>query len=63
MASKTSVAPTEPPRFCPELFRYEAFNSHEAGGLTTVLHALEKLSRLSALAQRGVRADDIPRFV
>ncbi|PYN23245.1 MAG: hypothetical protein DMD99_14425 [Candidatus Rokuibacteriota bacterium] len=65
---KTSVAPKARPKkprgaplseqpFPPELFRYEAFNGHDAGGLTTVLHALETLSRLSMLAQRGLSAD------
>jgi hypothetical protein len=42
----------------PEIFRYEAFNGTE-GGLAETLHALEKLSRLSALAQRGVRDDNV----
>ena len=39
--------------FDPELFRYEAFTE---GGLTSALRALEKLSRLANLAQRGIRA-------
>ena len=51
--AKTSVAPK--PQFFPEVFRYEAFNGHAEGGLETVLHALEKLSRLS---QRGFHACD-----
>jgi hypothetical protein len=46
---------TEFELFDPELFRYEAF---EAGGLTSALHALEKLSRLLNLAQRGLRATE-----
>jgi hypothetical protein len=45
--------------FSPELFRYEAFNGHDEGGLSSVLRALEKLSRLAALAQRGARASEV----
>jgi len=43
--------------FSPEIFRYEAFDGHDDVGLTIVLHALEKLARLSTLAQRGLSAD------
>ena len=39
--------------FDPELFRYEAFFQ---GGLTSSLRALEKISRLAALAQRGLHS-------
>ena len=51
MKGKTNCNTPPNPSFSPELFRYEAFNGGD-GGLTTVLHALEKLSRLAALAQR-----------
>ena len=55
---KPRVAPLTEHPVSPELLRYEAFNGHDAGGLTPVLHALEKLSRLPTLAQRGLSAAD-----
>jgi hypothetical protein len=58
MKGKTNCNTPPNPSFSPELFRYEAFNGGD-GGLTTVLHALEKLSRLAALAQRGASAGDV----
>ena len=44
--------------FEPEIFRYEAFNGHHGDGLTGALKALGKLTRLNAIAHRGIAAGD-----
>jgi hypothetical protein len=51
------MATPEADSLCPRIFRYAAF-SGDSDGVTATLHALEKLARLTVLAQRGVRADD-----
>ena len=52
------MAQSEAEAFAPEIFRFEAFNNHDGAGLTGALKALQKLTRLNALAQRGAAAGD-----
>jgi hypothetical protein len=49
---------TDAEMFTPEIFSYEAFNGRNGAGLTGALKALQKLSRLNALAQRGTAAGE-----